>query len=341
MRCPEPPQVKFCIAFLGNDITLRGMKMDKYRFGVLGAGPVGSIMAAHLAKAGYKVILVDILQAHMDEIKKNGLSITGFKEINVPFSKENICYGIDELIDKEINFLFISVKASVLPQILPLLKQVTKPGITYISLQNGLDNEDLIAEEFGKENTLRIVVNYAGNLVDNGVVRMSFFNAPNYIGMIDPTAEKKAKELAEVISAADLETVFTPEIKKYEWEKIILNAALSPVCALTRRTMKQMMEFDYTRKLAESILREGIEVAAANGFHFKPDFLEFCMNYLDKAGHHRTSMHVDIEKKNPTEIGFINEKIVIYGKKKGIHTPFNSTIVSLIKGSELPEYIGA
>jgi 2-dehydropantoate 2-reductase len=315
--------------------------MDRYRFGVLGIGPVGGIMAAHLAKAGHDVTLVDILKAHMDEIKKSGLIVTGFKDLNVSFSEKNICYGIDEISNKDIDYLFISVKASVLPQVLPILKSIVKPGMTFIALQNGLDNEDLIADEFGKENTLRIVVNYAGNLIDNGKVRMSFFNAPNYIGMIDSRAEKKAKELAEVITAADLETDFTPEIKKYEWEKIILNAALSPVCALTRRTMKQMMEYEYTRGLAEAVLREGIEVAAANGVHFEPNFLEFCMSYLDKAGHHRTSMHVDIEKKNPTEIGFINEKIVTYGKAKGIPTPINSTIVSLIKGSELPEYIGA
>ena len=315
--------------------------MNKYRFGVLGVGPVGGIMAAHLAKAGHDVTLIDVMKAHMDEIKKSGLSVTGFKEMNVSFPKNNICYGIDELKDKDVDVLFISVKASILPQILPMLKQVVKPGMTFIALQNGLDNEELIADAFGKENTLRIVVNYAGNLIDNGKVRMSFFNAPNHIGMIDPKAEKKAKELAEVITAADMETEFTSEIKKYEWEKIILNAALSPVCALTRRTMKQMMEFEDTRNLAESILREGIEVAAANGIHFKPDFLEFCMGYLDKAGHHRTSMHVDIEKKNPTEITFINDKIVKYGKAKGIPTPINSTIVSLIRGSELPEYIGA
>ena len=315
--------------------------MDKYRFGILGVGPVGSIMAAHLVKAGYNVSLVDILKAHMDEIKKNGLTITGFKEMNVSFPERNLCYGIDELNDKNIDILFISVKASVLPQILPILKQVIKPGITFVSLQNGLDNEELIAEEFGKKNTLRIVVNYAGNLIDNGKVRMSFFNAPNYIGMIDSSAEKKARELADILTESDLETTFTQEIKKYEWEKIILNAALSPVCALTRRTMKQMMQFKDTRNLSEGILREGIKVAEANGFHFKDGFLEFCMNYLDKAGHHRTSMHVDIEKKSPTEIGFINDKIVKYGKAKGIPTPINSTIVSLIRGSELPEYIGA
>ena len=315
--------------------------MVKYNFGVLGVGPVGGIMAAHLAKAGHNVTLIDILEAHMDEIKKNGLTIAGQKEMNVKFPGKNICYGIDELSNKKLDYLFISVKASVLPQILPIIKQVVKPNLTFIALQNGLDNEDLIAEVFGKKNTLRIVVNYAGNLIDNGQLRMSFFNTPNYIGMIDPASEKKAKELAEIITAADLETEFTSEIKKYEWEKIILNAALSPVCALTRRTMKQMMEFEYTRNLAESILREGIEVAAANGIHFQSDFLEFCMNYLDKAGHHRTSMHVDIEKKSPTEIGFINDKIVKYGKAKGIPTPINSTIVSLIRGSELPEYIGA
>jgi len=315
--------------------------MSKYKFGVIGVGPVGGIMGVHLAKAGHDVILVDILKAHMDEIKRNGLTITGFKDINTPFPKDNICYGIDELSGKDIEVIFISVKASVLSQILPILKQVAKPGMTIISLQNGLDNEELIADVFGKENTLRIVVNYAGNIVDNGKVRMSFFNAPNYIGMIDPAAEKKARTLAEVISAADLETAFTSDIKKYEWEKIILNAALSPVCALTRRTMKQMMEFEDTRGLTEAVLREGIEVAEANGIYFKSGFLEHCINYLDKAGHHRTSMHVDIEKKNPTEIGFINDMIVKYGKTKGISTPYNSTIVSLIRGSELPEYIGA
>jgi 2-dehydropantoate 2-reductase len=315
--------------------------MDKYKFGVLGIGPVGGIMAAHLINAGHDVIIIDAMKAHMDEIKKSGLSVTGFKEINAQFPEKNICYGIDELIGKDVDYLFISVKASVLSQILPIIKQVVKPGITLIALQNGLDNEELIADVFGKENTLRIVVNYAGNLIDNGKLRMSFFNAPNYIGMIDPAAEKIAKDLAKVITKSDLETAFTPEIKKYEWEKIILNAGLSPVCALTRRTMKQMMEFKNTRELTESILREGIEVAAANGVNFKPDFLEFCMSYLDKAGHHKTSMHVDIEKRNPTEIDFINNMIVKYGKAKGVPTPINSTIVSLIKGSELPEYIGA
>jgi len=312
--------------------------MDEYRFGIIGVGPIGSIIAAHLAKAGHSVTLVDILKDHLDEIKRSGLTLTGFKGMNVSFPGENLCYSIDEMRGRKIDVIFISVKASILPKVLPVLKKVTSPGTTFVSLQNGLDAEDFIADSFGKENTLRIVINYAGNIIDNGKVRMSFFNAPNYIGMIDPAAEEKARTLAEIITAADLETAFTPEIKKYEWEKTILNTALSPVCALTRRTMKQMMEFEETRGLVEAILREGIEVAGANGIHFESGFLEHCMGYLDNAGHHKTSMHVDLERGSPTEIGFINGKIVEYGKLKGIPTPYNSTIVSLIRGSELPEY---
>ncbi len=312
--------------------------VDDHKFGVVGVGPVGGIMASHLANAGHEVVLVDILEDHLDEIKRSGLTLTGFRELNVRFPQENICYSIDELQNKDVNTIFVSVKASLLERVIPEIAKVVKPDTTFISLQNGMDTEEVIAGVFGKENVLRIVVNYAGNLMDNGKIGMSFFNAPNYIGMIDPMAEEKAKDLAEVITKAGLETAFTPEIKKYEWEKVILNAALSPVCALTRRTMKQMMEFGETRELVEALLREGIGVAKAVGIHYDSGFLEHCMDYLDNAGHHKTSMHVDVERGSQTEIGFLNGKIVEYGKIHGIPTPYNSTIVSLIRGVELPEY---
>jgi 2-dehydropantoate 2-reductase len=314
------------------------MDSKAHTFAVIGAGPIGGIMGAHLAEAGHDVILVDILKGHMDEIRDSGLSISGTREMNVRFPEAKLLLSIDDLAGMPIDYVFVSVKAAFLPKIVQMMKSAVAAGTTVVSLQNGLDTEELIAAEFGKENTLRIVVNYAGNIIGNGKLRMSFFNPPNYVGTIDPAAKVKASELAELITSADLETVFTREIKKYEWEKVILNAALSPECALTRRTMKQMMEFGETRELVRAVLIEGIEVAKAAGIDYGSDFLDHCMGYLDNAGHHKTSMHVDIENRSPTEIDFINGKIVEYGKAKGIPTPYNSTIVALIKGSELPEH---
>jgi len=309
--------------------------VGKFRFGIVGVGPTGGIMAAHLANAGYDVVIVDILKDHMDQIKKNGLTITHLKEFNAKFPKKNICYSIDELQDKKVNTLFIAVKASLLEKILPQIKKVVNQDTTLISLQNGFDTEEFIAEFFGEENSLRIVVNYAGNLIDSGVIRMSFFNPPNYIGVLSTNAEEKAKKLAEFITKAGIETVFTSDIKKHEWTKCILNA-ISPVCVTTRTTMKQTMEFKDTRNICREILREAIEVARARGINFEPDFLDSCMSYLDKAGHHRVSMQADIEAGNPSEIEFLNGKIVEYGKIEGIPTLYNKIFVSLIRGCELP-----
>ncbi|MFX1378198.1 MAG: ketopantoate reductase family protein [Promethearchaeota archaeon] len=308
---------------------------EEFKIGIIGIGPTGGILAAHLARFGHNIILVDINKSHMDKIKKKGLTLTHLKEFTVKFPKENICYSINELADKDLNTLFIAVKASHLDTILPQIKNVIKPNTTIISLQNGFDTEELIAEYVGKDNTFRIVVNYAGNITENGIIRMSFFNPPNYLGVLSTDAEEKAKKLAEVINLAELETLYTPDIKKYEWTKCILNT-ISPVCVTTHTTMKQTMGFEDTRIICREILREGIEVAHARGLNFEPDFLDKCMSYLDKAGHHRVSMEADINAGNPSEIGFLNGKIVEYGEIEGIPTPYNKIFVSLIKGCELP-----
>jgi len=309
--------------------------VENYKFGIIGVGPTGGILAAHLAKAGHNVVLVDVNKNHMDKIKKKGLTLTNLKEFNVKFPKENICYCIDELENKKVDTVFIAVKAYYLNEILPKIKKVMEPQTTLISLQNGFDTEELIAEYVGEENTARIVVNYAGNIIEDGIIRMSFFNPPNYLGVISSEAEEKAKQIAEIINSTGLETIFTPEIKKFEWTKCILNT-ISPVCVTTRTTMKQTMGFTETREICKEILREGIEVARARGINFEPDFLDKAMSYLDKAGHHRVSMEADINAGHPTEIGFLNGKIVEYGELEGIPTPYNKLFVSLIKGCELP-----
>jgi len=304
---------------------------------IVGAGPIGCILGAHLAKAGHEVHLVDIMKDHLDRIASDGLLISGTKEMKVDFPPERMHYDISDLSGKKFDVVFVSFKASLLHRVLPPLTKALGDDTVVVSLQNGLDTEDLIAQSFSKENTLRVVVNYAGNIVDNGHIRLSFFTPPNYIGMLTPKAEANAMRLAKMISDSGLQTKFTSNIKRYEWEKVILNAALSPVCALTRRTMKQMMDFEESRSLVGALLKEGIEVAMASGVEYDESFLSHCIEYLEKAGHHKTSMHIDLDRGSPTEIDFINGKIVEYGKLTNIPTPLNYAITSLIKSAELPQ----
>lgn len=304
------------------------------KIAIIGAGPVGGILGAHLACGGHYVVLCDILKDHLDAIKERGLTITGVSEMTAKC--ERVAYSISELSSfPEVDTIVISTKASIMPRLVPEIERVAQPGTRLICNQNGLDNEDFLAETFGPDKVLRIVPNYAGSAVADGQIWMSFFNPPNYIGAITAEGEPAARQIAEMMTDAGLNTKYTTDIKKYEWEKVILNSALNPVCALTRKPMKDMIDFWLTESLAEEILREGMEVAEATGVLFDEGFFEKSVQYLKKAGYHKPSMLQDIERGALTEIDWISLKIVEYGRIHGIKTPYNLTITALVKGLEL------
>jgi 2-dehydropantoate 2-reductase len=304
------------------------------KIAIIGVGPIGGILGAHLVCAGRYVVLCDVLKDHLNVIRERGLRITGVAEMTAQC--ERVACGISELPGfPAVDTIVISTKASVLPRIVPEIAQVARPGTWFISCQNGLGNEEFLAETFGSDNVLRIVVNYGGRQMGDGHLWMSFFNPPNYIGALTAKGEPLACRMAEIMTAAGLKTQFTTEIKKHVWEKVILNTALNPVCALTRKPMKDMMDLEATKWLAEELLREGIEVAKADGVTFDEGFLERGIQYLKKTGYHRTSMHQDILRKVPTEIDWLSGKVVERGRALGVKTPYNLTLVALIKGVEI------
>lgn len=311
------------------------------KLAIVGAGPIGAVLGAYLSKGGNQVAFVDILKEHLAEINKSGLNISGFAEVKASISATY--QSIEELKSFDPEIIFLCVKTSVTTWLIPNLQNLQSAmqaghsggyNLRLVCFQNGLDIEDEIAGVFGKDNTLRVVINYAGNYIAPGNIKLSFFNKPNYIGGLSPKGETLAKEIAQIMTKSGLDTTSVSDIKKYVWEKVILNSALSAPCAITGMTMKQAMDFYPTYHLVEAILTEGIKVAGALGYDYGPDFFSHCIEYLKKAGHHKTSMHIDIENGRPTEIDYINKKIVDYGRTNNIDTPYNETITSLVKAIE-------
>jgi 2-dehydropantoate 2-reductase len=95
------------------------------------------------------------------------------------------------------------------------------------------------------------------------------------------------------------------------------------------------MDLEATELLAEELLREGIEVAKADGVTFDEGFWERSIQYLKNTGYHRTSMHQDILRRTPTEIDWLNSRIVERARALGIETPYNFAVTALIKGVEM------
>ena len=139
-----------------------------------------------------------------------------------------------------------------------------------------------------------------------------------------------AGKVEELLSSVGLATDVPDDIRHYIWEKAILNAALAPVCAVTRLTMKQVMEATRGLELVSAILDESIGIASAAGIEFPDDFRQFCMKYLKGGGDHKPSMAVDLENGLPTEIDYLNGRIAQYGDEHELPAPVNKTITALV-----------
>jgi len=303
---------------------------------VIGAGPIGNILSAHLLKEGIDVTLVDILKERLLEIKQKGLTVKDpgnqIRGDFVVFPKKFL-FSSKEISEKP-DLIFISVKTYSLMDVVSDISEISFSPQKLVVFQNGLDNEYQAAEVAGKENVLRCIINYAGSMVSDTEVEVTFFNRPNYIGVMDKKNIPLAKETAEILTQAGLETEYSGDIKKHAWEKAILNACLASVSTVTGLTMKEVMDSNSLREIVEKLLLEGVKVAEGAGVKFSDNFYELGLSYLSKGGYHKPSMLVDIEKGGKTEIDFLNGKIVEYGEKLDISVPYNWMVTAIIKGLE-------
>ena len=314
-------------------VCLRITRMKEKTIAIIGAGPVGGILAAHLLSAGHKILLVDSWQAHIEHIRANGLHITGREEI---LAHPAHLYGsIESLGDIEPDFVFICTKACALDEVLGKIGEpIRQSRAIFISFQNGIDTEQVIAERLGPNRVLRGVVTYAGVLLGPGEIRESFFNPPNYLGWLGQGGRDACSELAALLSDAGLGTEVTGDIGKHAWRKAILNTCTMAIAAATGMNMQEMQDFPPTAQLVDLLLRESIAVAAAYGYDYGPGFYEFVMEFNRRAGPHRPSMLVDIENGRKTENSFIVRRIADYAEREGVPAPYHRTLGILIDALE-------
>lgn len=303
------------------------------RIGIIGAGPVGGILAAHLSSAGHTVILVEAWKEHIEKIRADGLRITGRDEISS--RPAHLLTSVGDLAAFIPEFVFICTKACDLDNVLNGMGDGLRGSkAVFISFQNGIDTEQAIAEKVERHRVLRGVVSYAGVLVGPGEIRRSFFTPPNYLGWLDERGAEPCKEAAAVLSASGLATEATKDIGRYVWRKAILNSCTMSIAAVTGMNMQEMIEFPPTAQLVELLLQESVAVAAAYGYDFGPGFVDLVRDFNNHAGPHKPSMRVDIENGRRTENPFLIRRIAEYAERKRVPAPLHRTVANLIDALE-------
>lgn len=302
------------------------------KFAVVGAGPVGCIVAAFLARGGYQVTLCDVQNSLLEPALNPGIILTGADSFSARVT--NTTTRIDKLIDDPPDVVFVTVKATALPIISSALEGVVEAGRYVVSWQNGIDTELVLAERLGKKQVLRAVVNYGCILEGPAQAQLAFHHRPHYLQELAPESRDAAIGICNALTECGLDTRHTNQIRNMVWTKTVNNSCMNPVCAVTGKTMFEVINDPIVFNLVNALLKEGVKVARANEMMLGPDYYTDCLDYIKDAGHHKPSMLQDIEAKRPTEIDYINGKIIEYGERAGVPTPYNTTLRSLVKALE-------
>ncbi|MDD5307991.1 MAG: ketopantoate reductase family protein [Deltaproteobacteria bacterium] len=307
--------------------------MTSPKIAVVGAGPVGSILVAYLVRGGHRVVVVDVLKPFLETIRANGLHIEGFTTFHVPIESTYDSIEAASRAGSRFDIVFVCVKAPVNPLIAGALPSIAAEGGAVVAFQNGLDTEAAILAACGPDVTVRGVVNYAGNAAAPGRIHMTFFNGANYLGAAARGNEKataKARDVAALMSGAQMTTELADDVQRHVWAKAIRNAALMPISALTGMDMAEVMEHSASRHILEAMLDEQLAVAASAGYVFDRKFRDDSLAYFRKAGHHMPSMYDDVVNKRRSEIAFLNHRIAEVGEQHGVPVPYNRAVANLV-----------
>ncbi len=302
------------------------------RFAVVGAGPVGCIVAAFLAKGGHDVTLCDVVPALLAPALDPGITLEGAENLRQKVTRT--CLTVDDLAQYDPQVIIITVKANVLPLIASAIEGFYKEGMYVISWQNGIDTELELTKTLGRSPVMRAVVNYGCGLVGPGHVRLPFHHPPHYIQELDAASKAATLAIAQALTRSGLPTEHTAQIVTMVWRKAVLNACMNPVCAVTGLTMNRAMSDPIVFQIVEALVKECIQIARANEINLGWDFFVNALAYMRSAGDHKPSMLMDIEAGRRTEIDYMNGKFMEYGARAGLATPYNKTLHALVKGLE-------
>jgi 2-dehydropantoate 2-reductase len=294
------------------------------KFLVFGAGGLGSLVGGLLSQR-HSVVLVG-RREHVKAIARRGLRITGRTEAIVrPVAVEDVS-GADTP-----DVILVTVKAYDTPRAVEALEPFWKTS-TFLSLQNGLGNEDLLASK--AEKVLGGVTNQGVTFLGPGEVHHAGAGE-TYIGPYKGTTEADAVDVVEAFRECGMPCSLAKDIRRELWLKAVVNACINPLTGLLGVRNGYLQESEELRDLVRRIVSEGVHVAEAHGISLQQeDVLERVWYISSATADNKSSMLQDLERGRRTEVDAINGEIVRTGRRLGISCEVNAFLVSLVKAAE-------
>ena len=225
---------------------------------IWGAGAIGGVIGAHIARSGLHVTLVDVSVPHVTAIRERGLTIVGDLaafNIKIPiFTPENV--------SGRWRFIMLAVKAQFTDSACRAFAPHLDSAGSVLSLQNGL-NAEIIAQHVGRDRTYVALGSVVGDVLDPGEIRFGGVHELP-IGQIDGKDSPMLAEIVALIQRFEPSAYGSREIQCYLWGKHCFNT-ITCATAMANSPFAELMLREAFRPLWCDLIREVLGVAFAQG----------------------------------------------------------------------------
>ena len=292
------------------------------RIAVLGAGAIGSLIAAKLVDSGYEV-LVHARGEHGAMLAIAGLQVTGVWNKTIRPDDWTVSLdgaGLHPSLENSCDQAIITSKSKDTANLVEIATFFTSGPV--LSLQNGLGNLEIIKQH--------VFENAAVGVTTNAVTRIQ----PGHIEWVGKgslvVGGPKGKQFEKTLEC--LETSYTADVSSILWNKLLLNVAINPLAAICG-VKNGELRIEPLLSQAESTMIEAANVARMLGVFVEDDhtLLENLHSVLDSTADNICSMLADVKAGRETEIDMLCGQVVSRGESVGMPTPLNSMLLSQIK----------
>ena len=296
---------------------------------IAGAGVIGSLFAAHLARVT-EVTVLTRREEHARSLNEDGLRVSGRADFT---SRVTAATSPDALPEPE-----LVIVASKGGDVEPLATTLAGhwPGATLMTVQNGLGADEIVARH-GDWPLLTAVTFMSGTRHADTHVEYVLDTA-TWIGPSRGTTPDEAREVAALLALSGLKAKAFDDLRPAQWSKLIFNATVNTVAALTGlrhdahfAAVDDVHDLGY---LVRNLMDEGKAVAAAAGVGLDEDPWEMNVLATQRGNRHAPSMLEDVQARRLTEVDMITGSLVREAHRLGVPVPLHEAMYSLIKGME-------
>ena len=295
------------------------------RIAVLGAGAIGTLVAACLATTCDVCLVVRDAETQRAIEAAGGVRIEGDVVHRVRSATLRDA-------SPDIDVLIVAVKSFATEAALADLHGIPAAA-TVVSLQNGIDAAAQIERALGRRERIALApTTEAATYVAPGLVRRTA-RGTTHLGWAIPRGElAPLASLAEVFTRSGLHAVAMPSIEPYVWGKLVANAAINPVTALAGVTNGAVLASDGLRMLAAALAREAAAVATSSGVVLPfADPVAEAERVMRVTAPNRSSMLQDLDRGRPTEIEAISGAIVRIAAMHGVAVPESARVLDEVR----------